>query len=131
YLHHYLTSQPKLNLRNPEVKQEIFNVARYWLDMGVDGFRLDTVHHYLHDPQLRHNKPRPKGTPTPSDIPAANPLSRQIREYCSAHADTIPFIKELRQLTDQYQDRVLLAEVGGEDCEALACSYVQNSDRLH
>ncbi len=131
YLHHYLPSQPKLNLRHLEVKSQIHCLARYWLDMGVDGFRLDTVHHYLHDPELRDNKPRPKDVPIPSDIPAANPLSRQIREHCSAHADTVAFLQELRALTNEYPDRVLLAEVGGEDCEALACSYVQNGSRLH
>jgi alpha-glucosidase len=131
YLHHYLSSQPKLNLRNPEVRAEIFGLAHYWLEMGVDGFRLDTVHHYLHDPELRDNPPRPKGASLPSDIPAANPLSRQIRQHCSAHADTMKFINELRKITNEYPDRALLAEVGGEDCEALACSYVQSNERLH
>lgn len=131
YLHHYLTSQPKLNLRNPEVKAAVFADARFWLDMGVDGFRLDTLHHYLHDPDLRDNPPRPSDTPWPNDLPSSHTLSRQIRAHCSANPDIITFIEELRALVDGYDDRVLLAEVGGEDNEALACTYVQSGKRIH
>ncbi len=131
YLHHYLTSQPKLNWRNPEVKARIFEIARYWLDMGVDGFRLDTMHHYLHDPECRDNPPRPADVAWPNDMPKSNPLSRQLRENCSAHPDTIPLIEELRALVDEYPNRVLLAEVGGENNEVTAARYVQKGNRMH
>lgn len=131
YLHHYLTSQPKLNLRHPAVRAEIYAIARFWLDMGVDGFRLDTLHHFLHEPSLQDNPPRPANVARPNDVPWSNPLSRQLRANCCAHPDTIFLIEELRELIDNYPDRMLLAEVGGEDNEALACSYVQTGKRMN
>ena len=131
YLHHYLTSQPQLNLHHPDVKKEIFDIARFWLDMGVDGFRLDTVHHYFFDPELRNNPPRPLDAPRPNDVPWTVPLSRQIRQYDASHPDTLPFIEELRAIIDEYPDRMLLAEVGGEDNEATAATYVQSGKRMH
>jgi alpha-glucosidase len=131
YLHHYLVSQPKLNLRNPDVKAAIFDIAKFWLDMGVDGFRLDTVHHFLHDPELRDNPARDHNSPPPNDIPSSNPLSRQFRLHCCAHDDTTEFLEELRTLINIYNDRILLGEVGGEDNEALACRYVQTGKRMH
>jgi alpha-glucosidase len=131
YLHHYLTSQPKINLRNPEVKKAIFDIGRFWLEMGVDGFRLDTAHNFLHDPALSNNPPRPANVALPNDVPATNPISRQLRQYCTTHPDIIGFVEELRAMVDEYPDRMLLAEVGGEDNDRVAASYVQTGKRMH
>ena len=49
YLHNFLTSQPDLNLHEPAVQEALLDVARFWLDRGVDGFRLDTINFYFHD----------------------------------------------------------------------------------
>ena len=130
YLHHYLKSQPKLNLRNPDVKAEIFDTARFWLDMGVDGFRLDVLHQYLSDPDLRDNPPRGMRE-LPNDLPASHTLTRQWRENDCNHPDIVGFTEELRALCDEYPDKVLLAEVGGEENEAAACTYVQTGKRMH
>lgn len=130
YLHHYLTTQPKLNLRIPEVKDAIFKTARFWLDMGVDGFRLDVLHQYLSDPELRDNPPR-GDRPLPNDLPASHTLSRQWRENDCNHPDILGFSEDLRKLVDEYPDKVLLAEVGGENNEEEACKYVQTGKRLH
>ena len=132
YLHHYLPSQPALNWHNAEVRKEIFDIAKFWLEMGVDGFRLDTMHHFLCDSDFKDNPARQPNQPMPNDIPAANPKSRQYRSYCCADPSTIQLIEDIRALTDSYEgDRMLLAEVGGEDNEALACSYVQTGKRMH
>jgi alpha-glucosidase len=55
YLHNFLKEQPDLNLHNPEVQEELLAVVRFWLDRGVDGFRLDTINFYFHDKELRDN----------------------------------------------------------------------------
>ena len=55
YLHNFLESQPDLNFHNPDVREEALSVARWWLERGVDGFRLDTVNFYFHDQELRNN----------------------------------------------------------------------------
>ena len=54
YLHNFLTSQPDMNLHNPEVQDALLAATRFWLDRGVDGFRLDTINFYFHDKELRY-----------------------------------------------------------------------------
>ena len=55
YLHNFLVSQPDLNFHNPEWEAELLDIARFWLEVGVDGFRPDTVNFYFHDQELRSN----------------------------------------------------------------------------
>ena len=61
YLHNFLSEQPDLNLHNPAVQDALLDVARFWLDRGVDGFRIDAINFAMHDPQLRDNPPAPEG----------------------------------------------------------------------
>ena len=131
YLHQYLVSQPALNLHNPEVRQAIYQVARFWLDMGVDGFRLDAVHSYMADPLLRDNPARTAADGLPSDVALSSPLARQLRLYNCSRPETVEFIEEIRTWLDAYEGRVLLAEAGGEDSEALAAEYVKTGRRFH
>ena len=63
YMHNFLTSQPDLNFHNPEVQDALLETVRFWLERGVDGFRLDTVNYYFHDQQLRDNPPLPRMPP--------------------------------------------------------------------
>lgn len=58
YLHHFLSSQPQLNLYNRDVEQALFDVGKFWIDRGVDGFRLDAVDFMFHDRRLRDNPAR-------------------------------------------------------------------------
>ena len=57
YLHNFLAAQPDLNFHNPEVQDALLEAVRFWLERGVDGFRLDTVNYYFHDRWLRNNPP--------------------------------------------------------------------------
>src|SRR5690606_11508988 len=59
YYHAFLPEQPDLNWRNPEVRRAMYDVLRFWLDRGVDGFRVDVVWHLIKDDQLRDNPPNP------------------------------------------------------------------------
>jgi len=130
YLHHFLREQPALNIWNTDVRAELIDTARFWFDMGVDGFRLDAMHQYLADPLLRDNPARTDGS-TPSDLPPENPLSMQSRTNSANHAGTIEWLNIIREISDEYQDRALMAEVGGEDAAQVAANYVQASDRFH
>jgi alpha-glucosidase len=129
YLHQFLTSQPQLNFWNPEVKQAAFDTARFWLDRGVDGFRLDVAHAYLVDKELRDNPPRTSGFT--SDVPSSNPMSRQVRLYNANIPENIGIIRDIRVLLNEWEDRCALAEAGGEDSEAVAASYANGNDKLH
>jgi len=59
YLHTFHASQPDLNWRNPEVEETMFDIARFWLDRGVDGFRIDVANFVMKDPGLRDNPTNP------------------------------------------------------------------------
>ena len=131
YLHHFLKEQPALNLRNPDVRQEIKNIAAYWLDMGVDGFRLDVAHTYLCDAQLSDNPSRQDGDPIPTDIPLSNPMAYQRRIKSMCLDENFEWIEELRKHVNQWPDRCLLAETGGDESEKLAATYVQTDHRFH
>src|SRR3546814_17170643 len=74
YLHNFLGSQPDLNVHNPAVQDALLDVARFWLDRGVDGFRLDASNFAMHDPALRdnppavHNRHRPRSFAYPQHL---------------------------------------------------------------
>lgn len=68
YLHNFLNSQPDLNFHNPDVVKQVLDDMRFWLERGVDGFRLDTVNFYVHDAQLRDNPPRANNSIAGSDM---------------------------------------------------------------
>jgi len=73
YMHNFLTSQPDLNFHNPDVQNALLDVARFWLDRGVDGFRLDTINFYFCDQQLRDNPALPNSARNNTIAPEVNP----------------------------------------------------------
>ena len=108
YLHNFLPEQPDLNLHSPAVQDAILGVARFWLDRGVDGFRLDAINFAMHDPELRDNPPAaPGGKRT-------RPFDFQRHLYNQSHPAIGAFLERLRALTDSYGDRFTVAEVGGD-----------------
>ena len=109
YLHNFLTSQPDLNLHNIEVQNAILAVARFWLERGVDGFRLDALNFAMHDPQLRDNPPAPK-----KNRQLTRPFDYQLHVYNQSHPGIVKFLERLRCLCDEFQDVFTVAEVVGE-----------------
>ena len=133
YLHHFLTCQPALNVWNRAVREEIKNTARYWLDMGVDGFRLDVINCALSDPELKDNPLRPSDIPPPSDMHASNPMAKQIRSnaYSYMSPEVFKWLNELRAVADEYEGIFLMGEIGGDHGELRAAQYTQENNRLH
>jgi alpha-glucosidase len=129
YFHQFLTSQPTFNLRHPGVRKALLDVGRFWLKLGVDGFRLDAVHTGFADPQLRNNPARPADMPVAPDVPSNIPQARQIRSRSEGHADTIPFLEDVRAMADRY-NAVLLGEVSGENPYQRVALYTAGK-RLH
>jgi len=124
YMHNFLSQQPDLNVHNPEVQEELFRVARHWLDRGVDGFRLDATNFYMHDPELKDN-------PALDNPNATRPFDFQNQLYNQSHPDILKFIKKLRALIDEYPDRFTVAEIGGlRSLEEMAL-YTQGSQHLN
>lgn len=132
YMHNFLVSQPDLNLHNRSVQDALLDVARFWLDRGVDGFRLDTINFYFHDPELRDNPPLSPEQRLTSIAPDVNPYGYQDHVYDRNRPENIAFLQRLRALMDQYPDRAAVGEVGDavRSLEIIA-EYTAGDDRMH
>jgi len=127
YLHSFLKEQPDLNWRNPQVRQAMQQALRFWLDRGVDGFRVDAVLPIIKDEQIRDNPPL-AGPALGKDI---GPAGRQQRLYNSNRPELHQLLREWRSLLDSYPgDRMMVGEVYTLDT-ALAGRYYGNDDELH
>ncbi|HKQ13643.1 MAG TPA: alpha-amylase family glycosyl hydrolase, partial [Steroidobacteraceae bacterium] len=126
YLHNFLAQQPDLNVHNSRVQDELLESARFWLDRGVDGFRLDAVNYAMHDPQLRDNPPAPADGRV-----RTRPCDFQLPVHNKSHPDIPVFIERIRELVDRYRDRFTVAEVGGSDADADMKSFTAGAKRFH
>ncbi len=122
YLHQYLDEQPDLNVRNPEVQDALLGVAKFWLDKGVDGFRLDAINHCIQDAYLRDNPSRPENERTP-DRDYKNTYDMQRHLYDRSQPENLDFVRRLRALVDEYDDRMTVAEIGDDDNIARCIEY--------
>ncbi len=105
YYHAYLKQQPDLNWRNPEVRAAMFEVMRFWLDRGVDGFRVDVLWHLIKDDQFRDNPPNPAFRPGMAGI------ERYLEIYSTDRPEVHQVTAELRRVIDAYPERVLIGEI--------------------
>ncbi len=132
FLHNFLASQPDFNFHNPDVQEALLDIARFWLERGVDGFRLDTINFYFHDKRLRSNPPVPKEQRNSSIAPSVNPYNHQDHLYSKSQPENIAFLERLRALTDEYDARTCLGEVGDAQrgLEILG-QYTEGDARMH
>ena len=132
YLHNFLKEQPDLNFRNPEVQNELLDIARFWLDRGVDGFRLDTINFYFHDKELRDNPALEPERRNSSIAPEVNPYNWQDHLYDKNQPENLEFLRKLRALMEEYPATTAVGEVGdaqyGLDIQA---QYTSGDDKMH
>ena len=125
YLHNYLSSQPDLNYWNRHVQDAVLDVARFWLDRGVDGFRLDVVNYYFHDAGLRDNPPaNSRSTP-----PTTHRFQRHI--YNRTRPETLGFLARLRSVLDSYPDRMAIGEIFDHAPLKTQRAYTAGNQGLH
>lgn len=108
YLHNFLAEQPDFNFHNRDVQDWLLGTMRFWLERGVDGFRLDTVNFYFHDKLLRDD---------PADYrvkaePSANPYDMQYHIFSKNQPENLGFLERMRELLDEYEARAMVGEVG-------------------
>jgi len=126
YMHNFLKEQPQLNVANPEVQDALIDAMRFWLDRGVDGFRLDAINFAIHDPKLTDN---PAFT---SNGKRTRPFDFQDKIHNQSQPEIPVFLSRLRALAETYPgDRFLVAEVGGDRANEEMKQYTQGTDRLH
>ncbi|QFU09181.1 Oligo-1,6-glucosidase [Rhodobacteraceae bacterium THAF1] len=131
YLHNFLIEQPDLNFHNPDVQDELLNIARFWLDRGVDGFRLDVVNFYFHDAQLRDNpalKPEDRNDNT---APAVNPYNFQDHLYSKTQPENLAFLERLRGVMDEYPAITSVGEIGESQRGMETQNAYTSNGRLH
>mgnify|MGYP003388182037 CR=1 FL=1 len=132
YLHNFLSSMPDLNLHNLEVQDALLDVARFWLDKGVDGFRFDTINFYMHDMQLRDNPPLLKKERNSSIATKVNPYNWQNHLYSKSQPENIAFLERIRSLTDKYEGFACLGEIGdAQRGMELLGEYTFGDKRMH
>jgi len=129
YLHNFLASQPDLNFHNPDVVDAILETCKFWLDRGLDGFRLDTVNYYFHDKKLRSNPP----AQAKPQVMATDLYGMQDNIYNKTRPENLGFLERLRALTDQYDDIMMVGEVGemGHKSIEIMGEYTKGISRLH
>ncbi len=105
YYHAYLPEQPDLNWREPAVREAMLGALRFWLDRGVDGFRVDAIHHLFEDHDLRDNPPNPDWRP------GMSPARRVVRTRTMDLPEVHGAVAAMRRVSDGYPgDRVLIGE---------------------
>ena len=124
HLHNFLPEQPDLNLHHPPVQDALLDVARFWLDRGVDGFRLDALNFAMHDPLLRDD-------PTRQPVkPRARPALYQHRIHSQSRPEIVGFVERLAGVLAEYPDRFSVAEVGGPAPEGEMRAFTTGEHRL-
>jgi alpha-glucosidase len=130
YLHNFLVQQPDLNFHSPEVQAALLDSVRFWLDRGVDGFRLDTVNFYFHSQTLQSNPP--VSGEAGFEVPPVNPYAYQDHVFDKSQPENIEFLRRLRALLDRYPGRTTMGEIGdGPRSLATMATYTSGGDRLH
>lgn len=126
YMHNFLSSQPQLNCHNPAVQDAVLDVARFWLDRGVDGFRLDALNFAMYDPQLRDNPPAPA-----DGKPRTRPFDFQQKVHNQSHPDISGLVERIRALCDEYGAVFTVAEVGGSNALVEMRAFTEGDQRLN
>jgi len=111
YMHNFLTSQPDLNFHEPAMQEALLDVARFWLERGVDGFRLDTINFYFCDKDLRDNPPLAPEARNATIAPAVNPYNWQEHLYDKNRPENLDFLRKLRAVMQPY-NAAAVGEVG-------------------
>ncbi|WP_425462501.1 alpha-glucosidase [Martelella lutilitoris] len=128
YLHNFLAEQPDVNLLNPEAQDAILDTVRFWLERGVDGFRLDTTNFYCHDARLRSNPP----ADFVEKSKEIEPYHYQNHLFDKNRPETVDFLRRFRALLNEYPGSASVGEIGyGPQSLDLMAEYTSNNDKLN
>ena len=127
YMHQFVKEQPELNWRNPAVRAAMMDVLRFWLEWGVDGFRMDVVGLLIKDAALRDNPPNPDAPP---NLPPNDLFNRQLHVYNQDQDEVHEITRAFRCLLDEYGERCGIGELWFE-LPRWVKYYGERGDGLH
>lgn len=122
YLANFLKAQPDLNVHNRAVQEQLLSDMRFWLDRGVDGFRLDAVNFIFHQQALDDNPARPLKLDE-QGLPPVNHYDYQWHINDKSQPENRVFLQRIRQLMDQYPGTVTMGEVGDDNTHRIMAEY--------
>ena len=126
YFHNFLKEQPDLNLYNPEVQEALIRAGRFWLERGVDGFRLDALNFAMHDQALRDNPPSGVAA-----FEATRPFDMQVHKYNMSQPEIVDFIERFRAMLEAFPGTFTVAEVGGPNPIQEMKAFTEGAGRLN
>ncbi|MEN3793013.1 alpha-glucosidase family protein [Fulvimarina sp. MAC3] len=130
YLHNFLIEQPDLNFHNPDVRSALLGEMRFWLERGVDGFRLDTANFYFHDAELKDNPPLPEEMRSEVYTPRSDAYNYQHHVHDRNRPENLDFLTEMRSVLDEY-GAVAVGEIGERTTGIeLMGEYTSGGDKL-
>ena len=104
------------------VQKWVLSIIKFWLEKGVDGFRLDTANYFFHDKKFRNN-------PALSNKKInSNPYYQQELKYSINQKENLIFMKALRKVTNRYKDIVMIGEIADPKIQA---EYTSDNNKLH
>jgi alpha-glucosidase len=127
YLHLFLKEQPDLNWRNPEVEGRMHDVLRFWMQRGVDGFRIDVMDRIVKDPELRDNPPLPDRRW--AQLHGQTALQRHTQDQ--DWPDIIDYVRRIRTVVDEFPERMTVGEVFGTPKNIVRYYGGEKLDGLH
>ena len=132
YLHNFLREQPDLNFHCPDVQDALLEVVRYWLDRGVDGFRLDTINFYVHDKSLKDNPALADEARNDAIAPSVNPYNFQDHLHDKNQPENLDFLRRFRAVLDDFPGATSVGEVGDAQRGAqIQAQYTSGDDKVH
>lgn len=127
YLHHFLSHQPALNLHDAAVMEALLAGGEFWLQRGVDGFRLDAIDFLMHDPALRSNLPQPEMAEVPAKL-----FGMQLHKHDMLNPAAMDLLTRVRALMDRYPGTVTMGEVSSQPgASERVGAYTAGKKRLH
>ncbi len=124
YLHTFVKQQPDLNYNNPKVLQAMLDVMRFWLDRGVDGFRVDVITAMVKNSQFLDEPENPNWD-------GVQPYHRLQHIYSNNQPEVHKIIQKMRQVMDEYNDRVMVGEIWAVSTQELVKYYGEDQDECH
>jgi alpha-glucosidase len=124
YMTHFLPEMPHLRVQDPDVQAALLEIGQFWLDRGVDGFRLDVINLAMVDPARRDNPPSGEREPL-------LPAHAQLGIHDASQPQNLDFVRRIRRLADRREGRFLLGEIAGRVPMATAREYTAGDQHLH